>query len=262
MYGMYMTRVTSANYGTWLFHLCVVNIAMTAALTLIYHTYNYLWIFLFSGVMLSLLEYVMVKKGARTSRMFVYGKLVSPLTDSFVKGVAEGPSLCVPALYAADQLVQGHYLIGILVPCAILLLWSLYWALAEVRGFKQLKSDEKPIINRRWINKPEPLFVIGIVNLIVAVSVASMNEAARPHAIYFMIMFFVILQVFFIVHAYFGVRRIDRYDPETKVFAPSTRRFTVIGYTFDSIFEMSVLNTPYYLIPYALGLITVPALTG
>lgn len=257
MYGMYMTRITTANYGTWLFHLVIVNILMTLALTAFYKTANYLVIFVSSGVLLSLLEYAMVKRGARTSRMFVYGHHVSPLADSFVKGMAEGPSLCVPALYAADMFYAGQYVLGIVLPCLFLLLWSGYWALAERRGLKALKPDEQPIINRRWMTKPEALFVLGLINLAVAISVFRMEPANQMHAVYFMVMFFVILQVFFLVHSYFGIRRIDKYDAETKVFAPAGRRFSMIGYTFDSIFEMAVLNMPYYLIPYALGLITI-----
>lgn len=257
MYGMYMTRITTAHYGTWLFHLVLANAVVAGALSAIYDTWNYVVIFVVSGVMLSLLEYLMVVKNVRTSRMLVYGRLVSPLSDSFIKGMAEGPSLCVPALFAADQIYAGNYAVGIVVPCVIHFLWSLYWAAAERRALSKLGPGEAPIINRRWMSKPESVFVVGIVNLIVAVSVFFMEPAYQAHVVYFMLAFFVILQIFFVVHSLYGVRRIDRYDPETKVFAPAGRRFSFIGYTYDSIFEMVLLNTPYYLIPYALGLLVI-----
>ena len=258
MYGIYMTRITTANYGTYLFHLVIVNVLMTLVLTGLYHTLNYVAIFVSSALFLSLMEYAMVRRGMRTSRMFVYGKQVSPLTDSFIKGTAEGPSLCVPALFAADQIYGGHYLVGILVPCAILFFWSTYWAMLEQRGIKSLKAGETPIINRRWMNKPEMVFFVCMVDLIVISSIAwGMPANEKSHAIYFLVMFFVILQVFFIVHSRFGVRRIDKYDPETKTYAPAGTRFSLLGYTYDSIFEMSLLNAPYYLIPYALGLLII-----
>lgn len=258
MYGIYMTRVTTANYGTWLLQLCIINAVMAGVLSALYHTWNYVAIFVSSGVLLSLLEFWMVRRGMRTSRMFVYGKLVSPLTDSFVKGVAEGPSLCVPALFAADQIWAGHYLVGIVVPMAILFVWSLYWAFRERQGLNTLKPGESPIINRRWMNKPEMMFFVGIINMIVGCSILwGMPESERMHAIYFIVMFFVVLQVFFMVHSYYGVRRIDKYDPETKVYAPAGAKFSFLGYTYDSIFEMAMLNTPYYLIPYAFGLIKI-----
>lgn len=262
MYGMYMTRITTSGYGTWLLQLTLANMVVSVLLSIFYKTPNYIAIFISSGVLLSLLEYMMVVKGVRTSRMIVYGKQVGPLADSFIKGGAEGPGLCVPALFAADQIYMGNYFAGIVLPCVYLFLFSGYWALAEMRGLKQLKEGEPPIINRRWMNKPESMFVVGIVNLIVAVCVMRMEPENQRHALFFIVMFFVVLQVFFIVHSLAGIRRIDKYDPATGVYAPESTKYSFIGYTFDSIFEMALLNTPYYLIPYAIGVIVIPKLVS
>lgn len=260
MYGIYMTRITTADYGTWLLHLVIVNLLMSAALSFIYSTPGYLAICLVSGVLLSLMELGMLRRGMRTSRMLVYGKQVGPAADSFIKGFAEGPGLCVPALFGADQLYAGHYVVGIVVPCAVLLIWSLYWALRERRGLDSLKEGETPIINRRWMNKPEMVFFVGMVNLLVGIWILwGMEPEHRIHIVYFLVMFFLVLQVFFVVHSHYGVRRIDKYTPETATYAPDGRRFSILGYTYDSIFEMAMLNAPYYLIPYSLGLIVVGA---
>lgn len=258
MYGMYMTRITTANYGTWLLHLVGVNILMSVAFTVLFSSPGYIAICIVSGVLLSLMELGMLRRGMRTSRMLVYGRQVGPAADSFIKGFAEGPGLCVPALFGADQLYAGHYLVGILVPCMILLLWSLYWAFRERIGLEQLKEGESPIINRRWMNKPEMVFFVGMVNLGVGIWILwGMEVAHRLHIVYFLLMFFLVLQVFFLVHARYGVRRIDKYFPETKTYAPDGVRFSVLGYTYDSIFEMAMLNAPYYLIPYSLGLVVI-----
>ena len=192
--------------------------------------------------------------------MLVYGKPVGAVLDSLVKGTAEGPGLCVPALLAADLIYRGQTAAGVVVPCVILFLWSLYWAFRERKALDKLGSGESPIMNRRWMNKPGTIFFVAFVDLIVGVIICwLLPPEQKYHVTLFVVMFFVVLQVFFLVHTHYGIRRIETYDPETKTYTPARKILSRRSFLYDSIFEMALLNTPFYLIAYGLGLIGLPS---
>ena len=110
--------------------------------------------------------------------------------------------------------------------------------------------------SRRKMTKAGVVMTVAFVDLICLSSLFLMDEPYKTHGFYFLFGFFYLMQLFFFINAVLGVRMIQRYDEEKKEFYKSGKVFSVIAFTYDAVFEMALLNLPYYLVPYALGMFT------
>ena len=98
------------------------------------------------------------------------------------------------------------------------------------------------------------LLGVAVIDLLSLLFMLMMPQPYRAHAFYFLVAFFVLMQWFFFINYLLGVRMIECYDEHKQAFYTPRPRVQILGFTYDSFFEMAFLNMPYYLIPFWAGL--------
>lgn len=249
---MYSTRKITPKHGNHQVTVLIVNIIIVSIFTAKYGN-DYLTIYFSSGILLTMLEFILVLRGARKSTVTVYGKKLSPFVDCLLRAFVEGPGLCLPAFFLADQCFAGNYFWGIALPTFIIGVGAIFSGLRDKRD---IENGEPVSFSRRKMTKAGVVMTVAFVDLICLSSLFLMDDPYKKHAFCFLFGFFYLMQLFFFINAVLGVRMIQRYDEEKKEFYNSGKPFAIIAFTYDAVFEMALLNLPYYLIPYALGLFT------
>lgn len=247
---MYSTRKFTPKHGNHQLTVLIVNIIIMVVFTARYGT-DYLVIYLSSGMLLTMLEFLLVLRGARKGTVTVYGKQLSPFTDCLLRAFVEGPGLCLPAFFMADHLFTKSYVVGIGIPTFIIGVGALFSGLRDKRD---IKDGEEVRFSRRKMTKAGVVITVAFIDLICLSSLFLMDEPFKTHGFYFLFSFFYLMQLFFFINAVLGVRMIQRYDEDKKEFYTAGPVFSAIAFTYDAVFEMALLNLPYYLIPYAFGL--------
>jgi hypothetical protein len=210
--------------------------------------------YLTCGLGLWMLEFGLLITGARKSTVYLFGKQLPKLTDSGIRAFVEGPGMCLPSFFMADQIMQGNVVFGTVASCVFMTIMALYSSIMDRVSLSKLKPDEKPIWSRRKMNREGVVMGVAFIDLVsLSLMFNIPDTVARHHAFYFALSFFILMQLFFFINYAFGVRMIQRDDPETgKIYTPGPL-FVILGFTYDSACEMSLLNMPYYLLPCFLG---------
>lgn len=227
---------------------------MCVAFTYIYGK-NFLVMYLASGLGLWILEFGLSLTGARKSTVYLFGKQLPHFIDSGIRAFVEGPGMCMLSFLATDYVMEGNYTMAILVPGGILAILALYSGIMDRVSLSKLKPGEQPIYSRRKMTRAGVVMGVAFLNLACLIGMFLIpDRVAQKHAILFCISFFFLMELFFWINYFLGVRMIERFDEEKQQFYTPGIGFEIMGFTYDSIFEMALLNMPYYLIPCYLGL--------
>lgn len=250
---MYSSRRTTVYHGNHQFYLLFIVLLMCITFTLKFGK-DYLVMYLSSGLGLWILELGLSLTGARKSTVYLFGKKLPKLMDSGIRAFVEGPGMCLPSFLMADQLMAKNYTVAILVPAATMTCLALYSGIMDRVSLSRLKPDEKPIYSRRKMTRAGVVMGVAFLNLACLIAMFMMPAPFRTHAVYFCFAFFILMELFFWINYFLGVRMIERFDDKKKEFYTPGIGFEVLGFTYDSVFEMALLNMPYYLVPFGLGL--------
>lgn len=250
---MYSVRKTTVYHGTNQFHLLIVGLVITVTLTALFGT-DYLVVYLSSGILLSIIEVGMALRGWRKSTVSVYGKKLSPFADGMMRAFIEAPGVGVPAFFMADQLIAQNYAVAIVGTTIVVAAVSFYSAITDRKTLRKLKENEEPIYSRRKMTRPAFVMTVALGDLICISSLFLMASPYQKHAFCFLFSLFYLTQLFFLINGALGVRMIQHYDHDKKEFYRASVPFSIVAFTYDSFFEMSLFNMIYYLIPYAFGL--------
>ena len=119
---MYSTRKITPNHGNHQFTVLIVNIIIVSIFAAKYGS-DYLVIYFSSGILLTMLEFILVLRGARKSTVTVYGKQLSPFVDCLLRAFVEGPGLCLPAFF-----LQINFLRKLFLGCRTSNIYHRYWS--------------------------------------------------------------------------------------------------------------------------------------
>lgn len=258
---MYSSRKTTVSHGTHQLSLLLINIAVAVVLTLLKGR-DYLVIFLASGLLHTFMEIGLGLTGGRKSDVYVYGHKLPKIPNAVLRAFVEGPGPCVPAYFAADHLISGDYAIGIVVPILLMTGAATYSAVSDRIALKRLETDEDIKWSRREMTRPGVMMPIAFISSTCLAVLLLMSEPHRGHALLYVLSYSLLIMLFFLINYRVGVRMIQRYDYERGEFYTPGIGFQLVAYTYDSVYEMGLLLSPIYLIPFGLGLLQYVTMAG
>lgn len=250
---MYSVRKNSKGHGTTYFKIALGNIVMTAVLTWQYGT-DYLTIFCASSILLVIIETPMTLGGIRKGTLYVFGHKLSKIADIILRALVDGPTICVPAFFVADQFVAGNLYTGMTLGILVVGLGSIYVGISDRRDLNRLTTDEKPMKSRRAMTSPVPIMVLTLINTSCLIFIFLIPAPYRAHAVAYIISYSLLVLLFYFINYNLGVRMIEIYDPESKEYRQPGPLFQAAAFTYDSAYEMALVLSPAYWVTYYLGL--------
>jgi hypothetical protein len=249
---MYSVRKTTIHHGNSNFYVLLVILIMTALLIINFGK-NYLIIFLSSGVLHVILETAITLTGVRKGHGYLFGKKLHRAPEILLRSFVEGPALCVPAFFVADNYVKGNMTLAFLGGIAIVGLASLYLAVSDTVQLKKAGADGE-IISRRAMTNPKSVMLLALLNTFCISMVFLIPLDSRGLAFIYLLAYSTFVLLFFFINYNFGVRYVVLYDPETKEYRKPGPLMQAAGLSYDSAYEMALLISPAFWVPFYLGL--------
>lgn len=257
---MYSVRKNTKGHGSTYLNILLLNLVSTAVLTWQFGT-DYLVIFCSSTVLTFLIETGLTLSRVRKGVVYVYGRKLPRLADLILRAMVDGPTICLPAYFIADQFLAGRIITGIVVSALVVGIGSLYMGLADRRDLRRLKPGEEPLISRRAMTNPWAVMILALINTGCLTAMFLMPEPYRTHAFTFVIAFSLFVMLFYFINYNLGVRMIEIYDHERGVYTKPGPFFQAAGFAYDSAYEMGLLITPAYWVSFYLGLFHYTSIT-
>lgn|GEM_PF-2124568 len=251
---MYSVRVTTTRHGNTYLNMLAVNVVITGLLTWRFGI-DYLTVFCSSGVLVTLIEVGLALSGVRKGVTYVHGYELPRLGNALLHGFVDGPGFCVPAYFVADQVLAGHYALGIIGAGVVVAFASLYMGLADWWNLRRLGPGEEPIWSRRAMTKPVAVVLLALLNAICLAAMLLMPAPYRTHVFVYLGAYSLMVMLFYAINYALGVRMVQRYDPEQETFTTPGPLVQALGLTFDSAYEMALLISPAHWVPFYLGLL-------
>jgi hypothetical protein len=249
---MYSVRVITRWHGNTQVHILLCNLIITGFLIWNFGI-DYLVIFCASTLLHLLLETGLSISGIRKGDVFVYGHRLPRAADAVLRAIVEGPGFCVPAFFAADQIMGGNVALGVGFPVVIVGFASLFMGLADRRDVARLGPDEAPQMSRRAMMRPGAVMLLSLINTGCLTALFLMPDPYRLHGFIYVISYALLAILFYIFNYNLGVRMVQMYDSEKKSYTTPGPVFQAIGLAYDSSYEMALLISPAYWVTFYLG---------
>lgn len=249
---MYSVRKNTKDHGNTNLHILFFNIVGTAVLTWQFGT-DYLVIFCASSIFHLIVEGSLALSGTRKGEVYVYGRRLPQAANVVLRSLVEGPALCVPAFFVADQLSAGRIMVGITGPAMVVGFGALYMGLSDQRDLRRLGPGEEPLFSRRAMTEPVAVMVLTLVNICCLAAMFMMPPPYRMHAFTYVIAYSMLTMLFYLINYNLDVRMIEIYDHERRVFTKPGPVFQSAALAYDSAFEMALLISPAYWVTFYLG---------
>lgn len=252
---MYSVRKNTPGHGNTRLHILICNLIFTALLIWQYGS-DYLVIF-FSGSLFHLtMEIVLWLTGIRKGVVYLYGRKLPRAADLLLRALAEGPAFTIPAFFVADQFQAGNIWGGIFGSIAVVGGLSFYMGWADRRDLKKLPAGQEPLKSRRAMTSPGVVMTLAVVNTGCLTALFLIPSPFRRHAFVYVIAYALIVMLFYLINYNLGVRMVEIYDPKTGKYTQPGPLMQAAGLAYDSAWEMALLISPVYWIPFYLGLFT------
>lgn len=250
---MYSVRKNSKAHGNANVNILLLNMVVTAILVWQFGA-NYFIIFCTSGLVHLMIETGLALSGTRKGVVYVRGRKLPRWADVALRAFVEGPAFCVPAFFVADRFMDGDLLVGIMGPVIVVGLASLYIGLADKHSLRQLEAGEEPLASRRAMTRPAAVMLLSLVNTICIIALFLIPSHYRTHALIYVSAYSVLVMFFYFINYNLGVRMVEIYDPERKVYTQPGPLFQAAGLAYDSVYEMGLLISPAYWVAFYFGL--------
>jgi hypothetical protein len=237
-----------ANFYCLLYILCITSVVITC------YGNNYLVIFLSSSILHLLIEAGLAISGIRKGDTFLFGKKMSKVTEILLRSFVEGPAFCVPAYYLADHIIKGNTFAGFGISLVVVGLAAYYLAYSDRVSLNKISNDKQLIISRRAMTKPKAVMLLGLLNTFCISMLFLIPENSRNHAFLYLMSYAIFVLLFYFINYNMGVRYIELYDPETKTYYRPGLMMQTAGLFYDSVYEMALLISIAYWVPFYLGL--------
>lgn len=250
---MYSVRKTTKRFGNVNLNVLVCVLIITGVLIWQFGV-NYLVIFISCSFLHIIIESGLSIGGIRKGFVYVYGYKLPRLLDILLRSFVEGPGFCVPAYFIADNLIQGNAMTSVLVAIIVVGLASFYMGWNDKKNIEKLSSDKEVLISRRAMTKPKAVMLLALLNTGCIAAMFLIPVPFRNHAFIYLISYSGLVLLFYFINYNLGVRFIEIYDHDSKKFNRPGTAMQVAGLTYDSAYEMAILISPAYWIPFYLGL--------
>jgi len=257
---MYSVRINTKGHGNTYLNMLFLNLVATAALTWQFGA-DYLVIFCSSTILIFFIETGLALSGIRKGVVYVYGRKLPRLADLILRSMVDGPTICIPAFFVADQFIAGRIIVGIAGSTLLVGIGSLYMGLADRRDLRRLSPGEEPLVSRRAMTRPWAVMLLALINTGCLTAMFLMPAPYRVHAFTFVIAFSLFVMLFYFINYKLGVRMVEIYDHERGVYTKPGPLFQAAALAYDSAFEMALLITPAYWASYYLGLFQYTTIT-
>lgn len=250
---MYSVRKNATGHGNTNINILICVLAVTAILTWQYGR-DYAIIFIASSLLHLIIETGLFLSGLRKSAVYAYGHKLPRWADICLRAFVDGPAFCVSSFFVASQLMNGARADVIIGAVLVMGAVSLYIAVADRRDIRRLTTGEVVLSSRRAMTSPVAVMLLSLINTISLCAVLLMPTPYRWHAVIYIAAYSCFVMLFYLINYNFGVRLIEIYDEERKVFTKPGPLFQAAGLTYDSIYEMAFVISPAYWITFYLGL--------
>ena len=250
---MFSVRKTTKFHGTTSFYILVFILIVT---TLLIYEYgrNYLAIYLSSGLLHAVIESGLTVSGIRKGETFLFGKKLSKLSEIFLRSFMEGPAFCVPAFFLADQYRMGNLMYASFLTIVVVGGASFLLGWSDKKNIAKVVSENSIIIVRRAMMNPKASMLLALLNTICISMIFLIPSAAREHAFTYVFSYALLVLFFYFINYNLGVRYIEQFDPIKNEYLRPGVLMQAAGLTYDSAYEMTLLISPAYWVPFYFGL--------
>jgi hypothetical protein len=249
---MFSVRKTTKFHGNANF-IVLIYILLITSILITFYGINYLVIFLSSSLVHLLIETGLTISNIRKGSTYLYGRKLSKPSEIILRSFVEGPAFCVPAFFIADQFIAGNVLPALTSATFIVGIAAFYLAYSDNFQLRKIKTDEDVIISRRAMTKPKSVMLLALINTICISMMFLIPLDSRYHAFAYLLSYSLFVVLFYFINYNMRVRYIELYDPETMSYKKPGVLMQVSGLLYDSAYEMSLLISPAYWIPYYMG---------
>lgn len=257
---MYSVRRNTRGHGNTNLHILFLNLVGTAVLVRLFGA-DYLVIFCASSLLYFIIEAGLALSGIRKGVVYVYGCKLPRVADLLLRALVEAPAFCVPAFFVADQFLAGRTTAGIAGSALMVCVGSLYMGLADRRDLRRLGPGEEPLVSRRAMTRPGAVLFLTLINIGCLTALFLMPAPYRAHAFTYVIAYSMLVMLFYLINYNLGVRMVEIYDHERGEYTRPGPFFQAVGLAYDSAFEMALLISPAYWVPFYLGLFQYTTIT-
>jgi hypothetical protein len=250
---MFSVRKTTKFHGNANF-IVLIYILLITSILITFYGINYLVIFLSSSLLHLLIETALTISNIRKGSTYLYGRKLSKPSEIILRSFVEGPAFCVPAFFIADQFIAGNVLPALTSATFIVGIAAFYLAYSDNFQLRKIKTDEDVIISRRAMTKPKSVMLLALINTICISMMFLIPLDSRYHAFAYLLSYSLFVVLFYFINYNMRVRYIELYDPETMSYKKPGVLMQVSGLLYDSAYEMSLLISPAYWIPYYMGI--------
>ena len=258
---MYSVRVITKGHGNTQALFLLYSLTITGFLIWTFGV-DYFVIFCASALLHLLLETGLSLSGIRKGEVYVLGHKLPRAADAALRAFVEGPGFCVPAFFAADQIMGGNVGLGIGLPVLIVGVGSLFMGLADRRDVVRLGPDETPQMSRRAMTRPGAVMLLSLINTGCLTALFLMPDPYRAHGFIYVITYALLAMLYYLFNYNLGVRMVQLYDAETKSYTTPPPLFQTAALAYDCSYEMALLISPAYWVTFYLGLFHYATLSG
>ena len=127
--------------------------------------------------------------------------------------------------------------------------------MADRRGLRRLKPSEKPVISRRAMTKPWAVMALGVINTGCLAALFMIPEGDRALGFTYVIAYAGAAMLFYLINYNLGVRRVELFDAKSGTYSVPGPFFQAAGLAYDSAYEMALLISPTFWVPFYLGIL-------
>lgn len=250
---MFSVRKTTKFHGNSNFYVLIYILLITALLIFNFGK-DYLVIFLSSSLLHILIETGLAISGIRKGSTFLFGRKLPKVIEILLRSFVEGPAFCVPAYFLANQFISGNTFISTIISICIVGAAAFYLAFTDQYHLRRVPTDDDILISRRAMTKPKAVMLLALINTICISMMFLIPSSSQEHGFAYLISYSLFVLLFYFINYNMGVRYIELYDPVTKRYTKPGVLMQASGLFYDSAYEMALLISPAYWIPFYLGL--------
>lgn len=242
---MYSVRLTTRHHGKATFYLMLAILVITFTF---YHYYGsgILIMYLCSVGWHLIIETALHFTGMRKGTVYLGTYRLPKSLEIIQRSMVEGPAFCVPAYLVSSQWHEPNPW-PVIWAILVVILGSIYLAKSDYNNLKKSEPEEK-LYMRRAMNNPVGMVLLAFINTGLLFFIFQ-----HSYTWLYLIFYALFVVLFYAIHFPFGVRYIELERENATGFYRPNFGIQALGLLYDSAFEMTLLISPAYLLPYYWG---------
>lgn len=249
---MYSVRLTTKAHGITTTHLFLFIVSLSGFLTFFFG-WNYAIIFCASSLLHVVIETSLHLLNLRKGEMFYGVKKIPKFMEILLRSMVEGPAFCVPAFFVADQFILGPSFTALFISILVVGGASFYLGWFDRKHVNTLVNESDLLVSRRAMLKPKAVISLAFINSLCLIAIMLIPSEHRNHAFIYYISYAGFVLLFYFINFNLGVRYIEVFNADTKLYEKPKISMQVLGLVYDSAYEMTLIVSPAYWICFYLG---------